>query len=314
MRLLLTGCSGFIGRALFAELTRRGHSIRCAVRQPTPGIENAFVVGDLSGVTRWSAAVAGCDVVIHLAAHVHKGKSAVDQDAFQRVNVDATRSLVSAAVSAGVGRFVFVSSAKVMGESSGARPFVEGDTPRPQDAYGRSKLAAEQALATFVGALEITIVRPPLVYGPGVRANFLSLLRLADSPWPLPLAAATARRSLVFVGNLVDALIACATVRHLVPATYFVSDGNDLSVAELVTQLRAANGVRARLWPIPAAAASALAALVGQRDVAQRLFAPLQIDASRIRRELGWTPPFVQRDALALTARSFRSTRAPAAS
>jgi nucleoside-diphosphate-sugar epimerase len=270
-------------------------------------------VGNLSATTDWRNALRGIDTVFHLAAHVHVRKRARDEAELERVNVAATIALARAALAAGVRRFVFASSVKVMGETSGDRPFVETDAPRPQDEYGRSKIAAERALIGLDAGLEITIVRPPLVYGPDVRANFLALLRLADSPWPLPLAGANSRRSLVYVGNLADALIACATVPHATPATYFVSDGADPSVAELVTQLRAALGRRARLWTLPNAVSRALATALGRGDAVQRLFAPLQIDTSCIRRELGWSAPFDQRAALEATANWFRVARTQAA-
>ncbi len=350
MHALVTGATGFVGRVLVNELVRRGHSVRAAVRRGDvahvvpaqagtqsarskgwipavagmtqgPGCRDSTArreidiveIGDLSPTTDWRSALRGIDTVFHLAARVHVRNRAQDEAELERVNVAATIALARAALEAGVRRFVFASSVKVMGETSGDRPFVESDAPRPQDAYGRSKLAAERALVELDGGLDITIVRPPLVYGPDVRANFLALLRLADSPWPLPLAGANSRRSLVCVGNLVDALIACATVQHATPATYFVSDGHDPSVAELVTQLRAALGQRARLWTLPAALSRALATALGRGDAVQRLFAPLQVDTSRIRRELGWTPPFDQRAALEATARWFRAARAQAA-
>jgi nucleoside-diphosphate-sugar epimerase len=315
MRALVTGANGFVGRELVAELVRRGHAVRAAVRRmgPLPAGAEMIEVGDLSESTDWRGALRGVDTVFHLAARVHARSLPQDEAECERVNVVATTALARAAIDAGARRFVFVSSVKVMGETSAGRPFVETDPPGPHDAYGRSKLAAEHALALLARDFGVTIVRPPLVYGPGVRANFLSLLRLADSAWPLPLASATACRSLVFVGNLVNALIACATVPHSTPATYFVADGNDLSVAELVTLLRSALGVPAKLWNLPAGLAGALASVIGRGDIAQRLFAPLQVDSSRIRRELNWSPPFDPREALVATARWFQSTHRAAA-
>lgn len=315
MRALVTGATGFIGRALVAELLARGHAVRAAVRRPEDCLAGAetVVLGDLSAATDWRATLRGIDTVFHLAALVHTRGTRHDEAEWERINVASSVALAIAARDAGACRYVFISSVKVMGETSGARPFVESDAPQPQDAYGRSKLAAEQALTALGGDLAITIVRPPLVYGPGVRANFLSLLRLADSRWPLPLANATAGRSLIFVGNLVDALIACATTPHSTPATYFVADRDDRSVAELVTLLRAALGRRARLWPMPAAIARALAATLGRRDAAQRLFAPLQVSSDLIRRQLGWSPPCDQRTALESTARWYRRAREQAA-
>ena len=313
-RALVTGSSGFVGRALVAELRRRGFAARGAVRRRSRQNFDGDVVeiGELSEATDWSAALQGIDTVFHLAARVHQVRDAGNdaEAAYQRANADATAALARAAIEAGTRRFVFVSSVKVMGEVSSARPFDEGDPPQPRDAYGRSKLAAEQALAQLAGQIEVSIVRPPLVYGPGVRANFLSLLKLAASGWPLPLGAARASRSMVYIDNLVDALIACATVPHSSPATYFVSDGRDSSLAELIRSLRAEMGLPVRLWNLPGGLVQAAAHAIGRADAAQRLFSPLQVDIGRIRRELGWSPPVAAEAGLRDTVRWFLEARA----
>ena len=314
MHALVTGSSGFVGRALVAELRRRGWSVRGAVRRRTPQDADREVieVGELSGLTDWSAALGEVDTVFHLAARVHQvgEREAEGETAHRRVNVDGTAALARAAVAAGARRLVFVSSVKVMGEVSPQRPFEESDPPQPRDAYGRSKLDAERALEALAGRIEVSVVRPPLVYGPGVRANFLSLLRLAASGWPLPLGAARAGRSMVFMDNLVDALIACASTSHGAPATYFVSDGRDVSVAELVRLLRAELGRPPRLWALPAGLVETAARVLGRADAAQRLFAPLQVNIGRIGRELGWKPPVSLEEGLRATVRWFLQARA----
>jgi UDP-glucose 4-epimerase len=314
---LVTGSSGFVGRVLAEELRGRGFLVRCAVRRRRPQDTDGELieVGELSGSTDWSAALQGVDTVFHLAARVHQvGDSGSGVDAtHQRANADATVALARAAVNAGARRFVFVSSIKAIGEVSADRPFVEDDPPQPQDAYGRSKLAAEQALARLAGQIEVSIVRPPLVYGPGVRANFLSLLKLAASGLPLPLGAARAPRSLVYIDNLVDALIACAMRPHGSPATYFVSDGRDFAVAELVRLLRAEMGRPARLWTLPGGVVQVAARILGRADAAQRLFSPLQVDIGRIKRELGWSPPVTAEEGLRRTVRWFIDARAQGA-
>jgi UDP-glucose 4-epimerase len=289
--------------------------VRAAVRHPRPDDVDVFETGDLETAADWSAAVRGVDTVFHLAARVHQpGEQAAGlEDVYRRANADATASLAEAAVAAGARHFVFVSSVKAVGEVSRQRPLTEDDPPRPLDAYGRSKLEAERALAQLGGEIAVTIVRPPLVYGPSVRANFASLMRLAASGWPLPLGAADAHRSMVYLDNLVDALIACATVPHRSPATYFVSDGRDLTVAELVAQLRAATGRAPRLVGLPVAAMRGAARLIGRADAAQRLFSPLQVDIGRIRSELGWTPPVSVEDGLRQTMRWFVESQAAAA-
>jgi len=310
---LVTGSSGFVGHTLVAELGRRGFGARGAVRRRPSGNAGGEVieVGELSESTDWSAALRGIDTVFHLAARVHRvGERAGQAEAaYLRTNAVATTALARAAIEAGVCRFVFVSSVKVMGEVSAERPFAEDDPTQPQDAYGRSKLAAERELQRLAGQMELSIVRPPLVYGPGVQANFLALLKLAAGGWPLPLGAARAPRSMVFIDNLVDALIACATRPHGSPATYFVSDGRDISVAELVRLLRMEMGVPVRLWSLPAGVVRAVAKGLGRSDAAQRLFSPLQVDIGRIRRELGWLPPVSVDAGLRATVRWFLDTR-----
>jgi UDP-glucose 4-epimerase len=283
-----------------------------AVRRRSSPDDDVVEVGELSDSTDWSAALYDVDTVFHLAARVHQvGEQGSDVEAdYRRANADATAALARAAIAAGARRFVFVSSVKVMGEVSTARPFTEDDPPQPLDAYGRSKLAAEHALAQMAGQIEVSIVRPPLVYGPGVRANFLSLLKLAASGLPLPLGAARAPRSMVYIDNLVDALIACATRSRGSPATYFVSDGHDLAVAELVRVLRAELGRPARLWTLPGGLVRAAARMLGRADAAQRLFSPLQVDIDRIRRELGWSPPVTAEAGLRQTVRWFVEARA----
>ena len=235
------------------------------------------------------------------------------REAFRAVNVVATAALAKAAARAGVRHFVFVSSVKAAGETSGERPLREDDLPRPQDTYGKSKEAAEQALRQAVldtgSGMAVTILRPPLVYGPGAGANFGALLRLADSPWPLPLAAAKAPRSFVFVGNLVDALIAAVERRTQGVEAYYVSDGDDVSVAQLVRQVRAALRRAPRLWPVPSGLAALGARLIGRGALAQRLFAPLQVDTSKIQRDLAWRPPFAVDEALRSTVAAYAQTR-----
>jgi UDP-glucose 4-epimerase len=305
MRALVTGADGFVGRHLVAALAARGQPARAAVRAAgtrVAGAHESVTVGDMTRQPDWSAALAGVDTVFHLAARVHRsGDDAAAQRAFAATNVDATLRLARAAADAGVLRFVFVSSAKVMGERSGARPFVESDAPQPPDAYARSKWQAEQQLAEAAGRVELTIVRPPLVYGPGVGANFLRLLRAATSAWPLPLGSATAERSMAYVGNLVDALVLCAAHPQAAGRTYFVADAEDLSVAALLGKLRRRLGRPGRLWRAPVPVLAALLALAGRRAEADRLFSPFRLDTRRIRDELGWSPPHCVDDALAAT-------------
>jgi UDP-glucose 4-epimerase len=273
MRVLVTGPGGFVGRTLVPLLEARKHEVVRAGRRE---------VGDIGARTRWP--VEGAEAVIHLAAQVHDPRAA--PEVFDRVNRQATLGLARAAEAAGVSRFVFLSTAKVMGERS-ERPWRESDPPRPEGAYARSKRAAEEALPRAI------VLRPPLVHGPGVKANFRALLRLCRSGLPLPFAGVENRRSLIAVANLADAILRCLE-GPVASGVYHVRDG-DFSTAELVATLRHARGMAPRLFAVPRPwLRAAPAALVGS----------LQLDDSAFRRDFGWAPPLEASAALAETARS----------
>jgi len=308
---LVTGVSGFVGSALCARLVERGYRVRGATRSASthgllPPSVQPVVIGDIGPQTDWTFAVEGVDAVVHLAARVHMLRdTATDPFAdYQRINVEGTRSLAVAALRAGVRRFIFLSSAKVHGERS-VRPFQADDEPAPADAYAVSKLAAERALqqALAGSATQWTIVRPPLVYGPGVRANFLRLMSAVMRGVPLPLGAIENRRSLIYLGNLVDALLACIERTGAEGRTFLVSDGEDLSTPELVRRLAAALGRPARLLPIPVAVLRLAGFLTGKSAALDRLVDSLQVDSTAIRTALNWAPPYGVDQGLAETAR-----------
>jgi nucleoside-diphosphate-sugar epimerase len=269
-----------------------------------------FEIGEIGPDTDWRTALSGVDVVAHLAARVHvmHEGSADPLAAFRRVNVEGTVQLARCAAAAGVRRLVFLSSVKVNGESS-ARPFTEADAPAPADAYGTSKWEAELALAALArdGAFEVVTLRPPLVYGPGVRANFLRLMQAVVLGIPLPLGAIDNRRSLVYLGNLVDAIVACLAHPDVADRTWLVSDGEDLSTPVLVRRLASALAVRPRLLPVPPAMLRVLGALIGKRAAVERLTGSLQVDSTALRHAAGWSPPFTVDQGLADTARWFRA-------
>ena len=297
-KLLVTGANGFVGAAFCQELAaRKLHFVPCVrkVMEGDRSVPAAFETGDLSAHGDWTPALAGCTVVVHLAARVHMmQEQAVDPDAmYQAMNVDATMRLAEQAAAQGVRRFVFVSSVKVNGERTLGRPFGAEDLPAPEDPYGRSKLAAEIALKLWAGrtGTELVIVRPPLVYGPGVRANFLRLMKLVESGLPLPFGGIHNRRSMIALGNLVDFLVLCATHPAASSANWMVSDNHNLSLPELITKIASAMGRRPRLLPLPPSLLSAGAALVGRRAAASRLLDSLQVDISPALDRLGWTPP-----------------------
>jgi nucleoside-diphosphate-sugar epimerase len=297
--ILVTGASGFVGSALVARLAREGHRVRACSRRDSgplpPGVQRVRVA-DLGPQTDWTGPLEGVAAVVHAAAHVHvmdaAGADALDM--FRRVNVAGSLALARAAAAAGVRRFVFISSVKVHGEATPAgRPFREEDPPAPSDAYGISKAEAEQALQALAAAtgLELVIIRPPLVYGPGVKANFAALVRLVRCGWPLPLGAIDNRRSLVALDNLVDLILTCLHHPGAPGQVFLASDGQDLSTTALIRGLGAAIGRVPLLLPVPAVLLQVAAALVGKSAVAQRLCGNLQVDIARARQLLSWTPP-----------------------
>jgi nucleoside-diphosphate-sugar epimerase len=313
MRILVTGASGFVGTALCRELLARGHAVRAALRRrfpPSvvpPRLEQ-ILVPDIGAEFDRRALVDGVDTVVHLAAIAHR--SSPDDGELRRVNCDAAVRLAEAAAGS-VRRFVFLSSAKVHGEDSGSRAYTEDDALDPQDSYGRSKLEAERALTDTAArcGIELVIVRPPLVYGPGVRANFLRLLGLIDSGLPLPFASVHNRRSLIYLGNLVDAIARFAE-HPAARGPFLVGDDESVSTPELVSRIARVLGRPARLLPVPPALLRMAGMIAGRRDEMRRLTGNLAIDSLRARRLLDWRPPHTLDAGLAQTARWFRSARA----
>ena len=318
MRFLVTGANGFVGKHLCAELLRRGQSVRAAVRSAGASIDDieVTVVGAIDGETNWVDALRNVDVVIHLAARVHVMKDvAADPLAeFLKVNLQGTANLAYQSVTAGVKRFVYVSSIKVNGErTTELRPFIESDKPDPQDAYAISKWRAEQVLQDVARAasLEVVIVRPPLVYGPGVKGNFIRLLAVIDKGIPLPLASVRNKRSLIYLGNLVDVLFACACHPVAAGKTYLVSDGEDISVSDLVRHIAIDLRRPAKLYPMPVRLLRGLGGLFGKLDPVDRIVGSLRVNDDLIRNELGWKPRFTLQQGLHATADWYKTLRYP---
>lgn len=312
-RVLVTGATGFIGRALIPRLLAGGYAVTAASRAATtglPGAARSVVVGELGPDTDWTEALAGAGAVVHLAARVHvMAETATDPLAeFRRANADGTRRLAEQAAAAGVKRFVYLSSIKVNGETTPGAPFTEADTPEPRDSYGMSKWEAEQALAAVAAAtaLEPVVLRPPLVYGPGVKGNFLSLLRAVAKGWPLPLGCAANRRSLLYVGNLADAVAACLAHPAAAGRTFLISDGEAPAVAGLHRALALSLNRPIRSLPVPPALLRLAGTVAGKSAAVGRLLDSLVIDDRQLRQTLDWTPPYRLADGLVETARWFK--------
>ena len=307
---LVTGANGFLGRAVLAALEERGIPVRAAVR--TLGLNHDVAVGDIGPSTNWVSAMEGVDTIVHTAARTHvMNESALDPlSEYRKVNVEGTLNLARQAATANVRRFIFISSVKVNGEKSPpGRPFLMDDPPAPSDAYAVSKWEAEVGLARVAKdtGMEVVIIRPPLVYGPGVRANFLRMMRWVNSGMPLPLGSIHNKRSLVALDNLVDLIMVAIEHPAAANQTFFASDGEDLGTTELLQQLGTALGKPARLIPVPVTVLNFIASLLGRKHLAQRLCASLQIDISKTRALLGWEPPVSVNEALRKTTRDFRS-------
>jgi nucleoside-diphosphate-sugar epimerase len=306
---LVTGANGFVAALLREHLASSGYHVVPAVRRVS-GLLGEVIVDNVDATSSWKTAVARCEMVVHLAARVHvMHDTVVDPlDAFRRVNVAGTLNLAYQAAEAGVRRFVYLSSIKVNGERTESnQPFSADDSPAPQDAYAISKWEAEQGLRALAAetGMEVVIIRPPLVYGPGVKANFLAMLRWLYRGIPLPLGAIHNKRSLVGLGNLVDLIVTCLTHPAAVNQTFLVSDGEDLSTSELLRRTAAALGRSARLLPVPPTWLEAGASLIGKRAVAQRLLGSLQVDMGKTCALLGWAPPVTVDEELRRTAAYF---------
>ncbi len=307
---LVTGATGFVGKGLQTTLRQYEIPFRAASRSAG---DQLFPVGIIDGKTDWLAALAGIDVVLHLAS-VNQNlveRSPSTLETYRTVNVDGTINLAKQAAAVGVKRFVYISSVKVNGEwTDPGKPFTPADAPRPKSAYAESKLEAEELLRTLSHdtGIELVIIRPPLVYGPGVRGSFDALVRLVRRQIPLPLASIKNRRSMVYLENLTDLIVKASSHPNAAGRTFMISDGNNPSTAELLKMIGSATGSPSRLVPFPPVLLEAAARLVGKQDLAYRLTKSLEVDISETRTKLDWFPPFQMSEALFKTLGTQRPT------
>lgn len=316
---LLTGANGFVGTHLARMLLSHGWSVRGAVRSARGAekLESAMevrIVGDINACTDWGSALQGVDVVVHLAARVHVLHDTIPDplEAYREVNVHGTRRLLEASVDAGVRRFVFMSSVKAVGESTpDGRIFTESDACNPEDEYGRSKAEAELEVLDFArsGQIEAVILRPPIVYGPGVKANFLRLMQAVESGLPLPFGNVKNKRSMVYVNNLAEAVRACMEHPAAAGHTFFVADDEPLATSELVRELARAMDKPARLLPFPLPILRGFARLIGRTSEIERLTGSLVVSTNKIRRQVGWSPPWSVSEGIIDTVRWYQRTR-----
>ena len=293
---LVTGASGFVGRAVVNLLQRRGHTVRSAVRHSHPGTSADTVVVDIGPSTDWAAALDGVDRVVHIAGYAHRRGAQADVDEMLRVNVEGTRSLTAAARRSGVKGLVFISSIGAVVERS-EHSVDETATCQPQNAYGRSKLAAEIAIAEERGPLRAAVLRSPLVYGKDAPGNFARLVTALRRRWPLPFGAVRNRRSFIFVGNLADAVVA-ALEDDRADGVYHVADASPVSTPDFIRAVSAALNVAPRLWSFPERSLLAAGRAFRIADDIRKLTESLPIDSTRFRNALGWTPPWEMQRAL----------------
>jgi len=315
MTTLVTGANGFVGSALCARLLRDGTAVRGAVRSlsSSPDGVEAIAMGSLSSETDWTVALEDVEQVVHLAAQVPltDSETGVQANWYHQANTLCAANLARQCAKHGVKRFIFVSTVKVLGEGKD-EPYRDTELAVPSDAYAISKWEAEQALWQIAAesGMEVVVLRPPLVYGPGVKGNFLRLMQAIDKRWPLPLGVIQNQRSLIYLGNLVDAIRVCLTHPKAVGKAFLVCDGDDVSTPELIRLVAAALGRRPLLLPVPISWMRWAGAFLGKNAAVDRLLGSLCVDMTPFREELGWNPPYTIQAGIETTAQWYLKTKA----
>jgi nucleoside-diphosphate-sugar epimerase len=313
MKIVVTGATGFVGRHLIPALIQAGHVVRCAVSQKVDGLAaEQVLIRRIEDQTDWSQVLEGIDVVIHLAARVHvmNDKSASPLDEFCKINSTATQNLAEQAAKMGVKRFIFLSSIKVNGECTHKGvPFTEMCPPTPEDPYGQSKLLAEQLLVTISHntGMEVVILRPPLIYGPNVKANFLKMMGLVNKGLPLPFASIDNKRTFVYVENLVSAIACVIENPNAANQVFLVSDDSALSLAQLLRLIAKGMNTRARLFPVSVQLLVFTFKLLGLKDLNLRLLGSLEVNNSKIKSTMDWTPPYSSEEGIKKTVQWYKS-------
>jgi nucleoside-diphosphate-sugar epimerase len=307
-KILVTGPDGFVGTEVCGALTKRNHRV-CGAQWEAGALPEgceSVVVGDINGDTNWENALKDIDTVVHLAARVHVMNDTSDDplSAFREVNVEGTRHLAEKAAAAGVQHFVFISSIKVNGESTTGKAFSEKDIPKPEDPYAVSKWEAEQVLRDIEAKtdMSVTVLRPPLVYGPGVKANFKKMIQFVERGIPLPLGSIDNKRSLLGLGNFADVICLCVENKAARGETFLLSDGRDISTEDLVRKISVAWNKKPRVFSLNHGLLGVLGRVTGKQAMIKRLTESLLIDSSKVRRALDWTPPYSMEAELARTA------------
>ncbi|SCA56207.1 UDP-glucose 4-epimerase [Candidatus Terasakiella magnetica] len=312
-KILVTGATGFVGHCLCKLLIKAGHNVIAPYRSEKSDLDvNWIKIPSIDAHTNWDKKLEDVDCIIHLAARVHIMNDTCDDplNEFRKTNVAGTRQLAQAAIQQGVKRFVFLSSIKVNGEeTANDKPFTNTDTPNPQDPYGVSKMEAENMLRELesTSSLEVSIIRPPLVYGEGVKANFRSLLKLSSKGLPVPFGCLDNKRSLIHVQNLCDFIILCASHPKVAGNTYLIRDPKDISVKEMYQLMGQEAGKKTLILPFPKIVLKALGKLLGKQAMIQRLTSSLQIDLGPVITELHWKAPLNVKEAFSQTVKWYKS-------